>query len=394
VIDPLLPLGDVAAGDGTVRPDKRARAAVLTCFVVHGLVLASWTPRIPAVKARLSMSNGVLGLTLLGAPLGARLAMPLAGALSSRVGSRSVTRASLLLYCCAAALVGLARSPVELFGSLFVWGVGLGAAEVALNVQGAAVEVTYGRPIMATFHGGWSIGALLGALLGSALAAAHVSLLASLGGAGLGGLVVVAVAQTHLLKARGEGGRAFARPSRALLLLGGIAFASYLAEGAVADWSSVYLRDELSAAAGVAGLGYAAFAVTMTTGRMGGGRLVGRFGAGPTIRVSACFGALVLAGALLAGDLPAAIVGFAALGLGLAVVVPSVLTAAARRSGGIGTSPALAAISTCGIAGYLIGPPIIGGVADAISLPVALGLLPLLAAVIALLAGGIDRRGA
>jgi MFS family permease len=366
---------------------------VLTCFVVHGLVLASWTPRIPAVKARLSMSNGVLGLALLGAPLGAILAMPLAGALSTRVGSRPVARASLVLYCCAAPLVGLAGSPLGLFGALFVWGVGLGAAEVVLNVQGAAVEATYGRPIMATFHGGWSIGALLGALAGSALAAAHVSLLASLAGAGLGGLVVVAVAQAYLLQAQGVGGRAFARPSRALLVLGGVAFASYLAEGAVADWSSVYLRDELGAAAGVAGLGYAAFTIAMTTGRMGGGRVVGRFGASRTIRASAACGALVLSAALFIGDLPVAIIGFAAFGLGLAVVVPTVLTAAARRSGGIGTSSALAAISTCGIAGYLIGPPIIGGLADAVSLPVALGLLPLLAAVIALLAGRIDRNG-
>jgi fucose permease len=245
---------------------------------------------------------------------------------------------------------------------------------------------------MATFHGWWSIGALLGALAGSALAAGHVSLLASLAGAGLLGLVVVAVAQSSLLAARGEGGPAFARPSRSLLVLGGIAFASYLAEGAVADWSSVYLRDELGAAAGIAGLGYVAFTITMTTGRMGGGRVIGRLGESRTIRLSAGGGALVLAAALLTGDLVVVIVGFAALGLGLAVVVPTVLTAAAHRSGGVGTSSALAAISTCGIAGYLIGPPLIGGLADAISLPVALGLLPLLALVIALLAGGIDRQ--
>ncbi len=364
--------------------------AITVCFVVHGAVLASWTPRIPTVKAQLQLSDGTLGLVLLGLPVGALIAMPLTGALSSRIGSRPVTRLGLVLYCSAPVLIGSARSGAALAAALFVWGLGVGAVEVAINVQASAVERIYGRPIMSTFHGGWSIGALIGSLVGSLLAAHRVELTLSLGGVGAAGLLLAALVMPWLSPARAEKGHAFARPSRALLALGAVAFASYMAEGAVADWSAVYLRDSLEAAAGVAGLGYAVFTFSMTVGRLSGGRLAGRVGARRVVRVAAMTGAGALAAALAIGSLPLAVVGFGVFGLGLCIVVPSSLTAAVERSGATGTSAALAAVSTCGIAGYLIGPPIIGGLASGISLPAALGLLPVLALAIALLAGGLS----
>lgn len=385
-----MPAVPAPAAPPVRRPDRRARVAVLVTFAVHGVVFASWTPRIPTIKAELGLGDAQLGLALLGPALGSLLAMVAAGVLSARYGSRVVTRVSTVAYCLSPGLVGLADSLPALFGALAVWGAGLGALDVAMNVQAVEVEHYYPRPIMSSFHGLWSVGALGGAGLGALLAAQDVDVTLSLAATGLAGLAVAAVAMPALLPAPGVAGPVLARPSRRLAGLGVIAFAALLCEGAAADWGAVYLRDVLTTSAGAAGAAYGAFALTMAAGRLTGDRVVARFGAGRTVRVAAGLAAGVFGAALLVGRPWAAVVGFAALGLGLACIVPVVFTAAGRV-GDTGAGPALAAVSTCGYFGFLVGAPLIGGVSEVVSLPVALGLVAVLTAAIAVVAPTVDR---
>jgi predicted MFS family arabinose efflux permease len=367
---------------------RAARLAVAVTFFVNGAVFASWTPRIPAVKAELGLGEAALGLALLGPAVGAVVAMPLAGALATRLGSRFVTRAALVAFCALPGAIGLAGSPAALVATLAGWGAAMGALDVAMNTAGMAVQSAYGRPVLSGFHAAFSAGGLAGAALGSVAAALGVGVAAHLAVTGAAGLALAGLATQRLLPAGADAraaGPLIARPTRGLLVLGGLAFAGLLAEGAAADWSAVYLHDWLGTSAGVAGAGYVAFSLAMTAGRVAGDRLVLAAGPVRVVRTLAAVAAGGLGLALVVGEPWAAVLGFGALGAGLACVVPVVFTAAARR--GPAPGPALAAVSSCGYLGFVAGPPLIGALAGLAGLPAALGLVVALTALVALLAG-------
>ncbi|HTA03139.1 MAG TPA: MFS transporter [Streptosporangiaceae bacterium] len=372
-------------GDGGT--DHAQRAATLAVFVSHGLLFASWTAHIPQVKDHLGLSDAVLGFALLGAPLGSVGAMLVVARLLPRLGSRRMVQICLLGYCLAGPLVGLAGSFGALFAALFAWGAFQGALDVSMNTQAVTVELAHGRPLMSGFHASWSIGAFAGAGIGALGVAAGVSLTSQLLLLALPVLAVTVPLSLRMLAdppAAGQRppGRGPVRLSGPVLVLGSIAFASMLCEGASADWASVYLRGSIGVGAAVAGLGYTVFALAMVIVRLSGNRLLTRFQARQLLPVLAVVAAVGFTCGLLGGTSVSVIAGFACLGIGLALVIPTVNSAAGRLPG-MSQGTAIAMVSACGWAGFVFGPPIIGELASGSSLTAALGILPVLTACIA-----------
>jgi MFS family permease len=371
---------------GTPRQARRAVAAV---FFLNGLIFGSWAARIPAVRDHVGLSDGELGIALACGAIGSIIAMPIAGARAARVGSRRATRVALGLMSLAVALVGLAPSlPLLCVGMLFL-GAAMGSCDVTMNAHGVEVERRYERPILAAFHAAFSIGGLAGGALGALAAAADLDVRVHLALVGaLAAVVGLAWSRRFLAGAADAVGRAhplFVRPPRQLLALGALAFACLLIEGASADWSAVYLRDELGTAAGTAALAFTAFSVTMTLGRLVGDRLAGRFGPEAIVRAGGALAAVGFGLGLAISEPLAGIAGFACLGAGMSGVVPIVFRASGRVPG-MAAGVGLAAVSSTGYLGFLVGPPTIGGIAALTGLPTALIVLVALAAVVTVLA--------
>jgi MFS family permease len=367
---------------------RRARLAVSAAFFANGFAFANWAARIPAVKDHVGLSTGSLGVALLGIAIGAVVAMPLAGALLVRFGSRGLTRATLALACVALPLPALAGSLPVLMAALALLGIASGSLDVSMNAQGVMVERGYGRPVLAALHGLWSLGTLGGALLGGVAAGVGISPLAHLSAVAAVLLVGGLLATRHLLPGGASGDHAapnFARPTRTLLLLGAIAFCGLLSEGAAYDWSTVYLRDDLGTPEGLAVSAYAAFTLTMTVGRLVGDRLRARIGSRALLGSAALIAAAGLGVGLAIGHMVAAVAGFALLGAGLSCIAPITFGAAGKASG-LPSGPAIAAVSTMGYLGFIAGPPAIGGLGQLTSLPAALVVVVALTALVAVMA--------
>jgi MFS family permease len=369
---------------------RAARRAVTLIFLINGLLFGAWAARIPAVKGRLELSDGELGLALGLVAVGALIAMPISGWMSARGGSRRTTRLLFVCFCVALPLPVLAPTYGLLMVGTFLAGAAGGGLDVAMNAHGVAVERQHPRPILSSFHAAFSLGGLLGALTGAVAAGLDIDVRIHITALAVVGLAVGVWYARHLLPADAdhageEAGPLLALPPRALWAVGAVAFCSLVAEGAAADWSAVYVKESLAATASVAALAFVAFSLTMTIGRMIGDRLTTAWGPVALVRRGGLLSAAGVGGALVIGHPAAALVGFACLGLGLSTMVPVVFRAGAQLPGvtsGIG----IAAVSTMGYSGFLIGPPVIGGVAELTSLPLALGLIVVLGLVIAALA--------
>ncbi len=361
-------------------PPRAARLATALLFFLNGTIIATWATRIPAVQARLHLSAGALGFALLGTAAGALAAMNLAGYAAARFGSRSVVTVAALCFCASLVLLALVPSLPLLIVGLVLFGAGNGSMDVSMNAQGVAVERRYGRPILNSFHACFSLGGLAGAALGGLIASRGIAILPHFLGVSICSILLTLLAAYFLLPARADAqgtGVTFARPTRAILALGLIAFCVLLGEGAMADWSAIYLTGTLHTQAGIAATGYAAFSIMMALGRGIGDQLTVRLGARVMIRLGGLMAALGLTFALLAVWVPLALLGFGLVGLGLSVVFPLTLSAAGRVSKQA-SGTAIAAVATCGYAGGLIGPPLIGLVSDALSLRIAFALVVVL----------------
>jgi MFS family permease len=368
---------------------RAQRGATVAAFVSHGLLFASWTAHIPQVKERLGLTDGTLGLALLGAPVGSVAAMLVVARVLPRLGSQRMVQISLLGYTIAGPLVGLASSLAALFAALFAWGAFQGTLDVAMNTQAVTVERAAGRPLMSGFHASWGIGAFAGAGIGALGVAAGLSLTSQLLLLAVPVLLLTGGLTTLMMPdpaesagTQGQPRRIAARLSRPVLVLGAIAFASMLCEGASADWASVYLRTSIHVSAGEAGLGYTTYALTLVLVRLCGNWLLAAFPRGRLIPALAIVAAAGFTAGLLGGSTPAVIAGFGCLGIGLALVIPSVNSAAGRLPG-LSPGAAIAMVSACGWAGFVFGPPVIGELASVTSLTAALGILPVLTACIA-----------
>jgi MFS family permease len=270
-------------------------------------------------------------------------------------------------------------------GALVVFGAFNGALDVAMNAQAVEVQRRYGRSIMSAFHGCFSLGGLLGAGIAGLLLKLGVEPLQHALAMALLGVVTAAIAASSLLPSpQSVAARepVFVRPTGVLLPLGLLAFCGLLIEGAMADWSAVYLADEHGASLDVAASGYAVFSLTMAAGRFAGDRLIDRFGVVRVLRTCAVLATAGLVLTVVAGQ-AGALLGFAAIGFGMANIIPLLFTAAGRVPG-VEPGRALAAVASAGYFGFLVGPPFIGFIAQAVSLPAAFGFMAFLCAAIAL----------
>ena len=368
----------------------RARRAVSAIFFINGAVLASWVAHIPAVKAEHGIGDGGLGLVLLSMALGSVLTLPIAGWLIARRGSGVMTTAAALAFSLALPLpiisptVSLAVLTLALLGGCNA------LLDVSMNTQAVAIEEGYRRPILSSFHGLFSVGGVAGASLASGAMALGIRPVWHVLGVAAVAVAVVAGVAGDFLSSKGRPDPVFVRPPAALVGLGLLTFCGLLTEGAMADWSAVYLHDALGAPPATAATGFAAFSLAMAAGRFGGDALARRLGPRLLLRTSAAVAAAGLGGALLLGRTPAAIVGFGLVGLGIANVIP-VLFSAAGRVQGTPRGTAMAAVATTGYGGYLVGPPLIGLAAEGTSLPVALGIVCAACALIAAGAAALPR---
>jgi MFS family permease len=364
---------------------KRARVATTAIFFMSGAIFAAWATRIPAVQDRLGLSAGELGAAALGLEAGAVLGLPLGGLLVARVGSRAGLRLGFACFPPALFAVGIAPGLAALMAALAAMAAANSVIDVAMNAQGVELERRYERPILSGLHAGHPFGLAAGGLAGTLAAGAGVPVAAHFGAAAFAGLVAGLAATVPLVREPPEGeARTFARPDRRLLLIGLVAFCAFLLDGTACNWTAVHLRSEQGAGQGLAAAGFLAFALALAVGRLWGDALVERFG---RVRVAQGSGVVAAAGAafaIIAPSAPASIAGWAVFGLGLAALAPTVLGAAA--GGGMAAPVAIAAVSTIGYLGSFTGSPLVGALAEVVSLPAALGLLVVVGALAAALA--------
>jgi predicted MFS family arabinose efflux permease len=375
----------------THRPSR----AVALSFGLVSLFIGSWFARIPEVKAALGLSEASLGLVLLGMPLGTLAVMPLTGWLVPRWGAGLVTFTTGLVQGLPFLFLPLVDRALSLTGLLFAAGAVNGVLNVAMNTRANAVEESRDVSILSTCHGFFSIGGMVGAGVGSGAAALSLSL-GSHFALLVGTAAAVVFAHRRALTSgptRRNPGPVFAVPPPALAGLAALLFCVLLAEGAVSNWSAVYLRTGLGASAGVAGLGYAAFSGAMALGRLHGDRILEQVPTARVVQTGAALAALGLGGAVLLAHPVAGIAGFFVQGLGFAVLVP-VLFRAAARTPGLAPGMSIAAVATAGYVGLFTGPPLLGFVAEHLSLSWAIAAVAVLAGLVAAGAGPVLRSPA
>ena len=382
-----------------------ARVSIATIFLLDGLTFGVWVAHLPLIKRGLDLSDLSFAAALAGLVGGAFVAQPLSGMLATRFGSRRITRVASVLSGLALSLPPFAPSLGVLVATTALLGFVRGCTEVPMNAQAALLEARHGRPRMSSFHAAFSLGGSLGAGVGALFLRAGAGARLTMPLVGLTAAVIAALVGRSLLHDSPRAPRPGAEPATAalphessvhvlrdvpLLLLGLLAFCGLFGEGARSDWSALLLERTTGVAPAAAALGYAAFSVAMTSGRIAGDTVIGQFGRLRTLRVS---GLLAAGGLVIAATAPyaLALVGFAVVGFGYANLVPVLFGASGRRAGSAG----VAAVSTIGYFGFVIGPPMIGGLSQLFgSLPLALGIVGVFALIIAAGAGVVGAADA
>jgi fucose permease len=366
----------------------RARWAVAVIFAIHGAASGSFASRIPWIAENLKLSDGQLGIALIMPAVGSLLCMPLAGSLIQRIGGRLATRILISAWCLALILIPLAPNRWTLMAFLLLAGVWAGTSDIAMNAEGVAVEQRLGRSVMSSLHGMWSVGGLLGAGVGAGAAYLGISAPVNFAIVGVLLLVVCVIAGHWLLVSTptattAEDGPRFSLPRGPVLAIGLIGLCAVFAEGATADWCARYLREVLDSGEGVAALAYTMFAFAMAAGRLTGDAVVRRLGVVSTVRITGALG--VVGGTLVvfAWAPLVALVGFALIGLGVAVVVPLAFSAAGHT--GDHPAHAIAGVATVAYGAGLAAPGIMGGVAHMTgSLPASFAIVTALIVVVSL----------
>jgi len=355
------------------------RIAISSFYFCMGFSFASWASRIPDIKTRLQLNEAQLGTILLALPLGQLVTMPISGRLVTKYGSRTIMTFAAVLYAIELTNIGWAAKMWQLGLALFVFGVVGNMANISVNTQGVLAEKAYGRPIMTSFHGVWSIAGFTGALVGLLMMnlkltpRQHFFIVASLV------FIIVLLARKYLIRgtvASAEKKKFFSKPAGVLVQLGIIAFCSMAAEGCMFDWSGVYFKEVVEAPRSLIILGYASFMVMMATGRFFGDRIISNVGRKKLLQVS---GILILTGLMISVLFPyivTATLGFIIVGLGVSSIIPTVYSTAARATK-IAPGMALASVSSIGFLGFLLGPPLIGYIAELASLRYSLAVIAL-----------------
>jgi len=364
------------------------RWALTGVFVVNGAAIGAWVAQIPWVQERFDLSKSAMGLVIVGMAIAVILALPIAGQAIVRYGSERIVWVGGIAMALAVNLPLLAPHPILVAVALFVLGAASATQDVAMNSHGVKVEKDLRKPIMSSLHAGWAFGGMAGASFSAACSAlgldprvtvAITSVLL------LGMLYVSASRIGHGSAAAGEETPGFTLPSRGVVLLAVLCLLVMVTEGAMADWGGLYLRQNLGASAAIAALAYSFFTAGMTVGRVLGDWINHRIGAVALLRWGALLTGVPLAALLLIGEPAVALAGLFLVGLGVANGVPLMFSAAGRQPD-TPPGPGIAAVSSMGSLGFLAGPPVIGFLADALSLPWALSTLILGAAVVFALA--------
>ncbi|MEX3556673.1 MAG: MFS transporter [Burkholderia gladioli] len=366
---------------------QRARLATMALFFIAGMMYASWGVHVPTVRDRFALSPALLSLALLAVAIGSIVAMTTNAKWIARVGTRTACLAGGIGMSVFGALILVAPSYALLIVVLMLFGFSMATLDVAMNAEASAVEIAFGRPIISMLHGMFSIGGLAGAALGGAALSAgmapgvHLALASLLCAAIL--VIACPAVLPHVEAEHGRSGNRWRSP--ALWMLGAIALVSLIAEGAMYDWATVYMRDVVAATPAFASAAYAAFSGGMAAGRFAGDFVRARFGAPQLVFASASFACVGMLGALLLPEPVPALIGFTMMGLGLANMMP-LLFAAAARMAGISPAEGLAHVAGLAYFGLMFGPVVIGAVAQAAGLPVGLGIVALCAAIVAVAA--------
>ena len=364
----------------------RALRADRLQFAALGVLGGAWGVHIPSVKARYALDEATLSLVLLSIALGSLSTLLFAGRVIGRLGAR---RAVVLAAVVLSAMLALALtwpSLAALLPAMLLFGAAMSVFDVAINAEGTVLESLSGRAVMGSLHGMFSLGGMAGAALAAALLRHDLAPALQLAGIAAAVLLLSLAASRAMLDthpAPQQGDAHFAWPRGMLLLIGLLIFAGMVAEGVMYDWSVLYLKQELGVPQTQAGLGFAVFSLAMALSRFGGDALRARCAERWLLGGGASLAAVAMLVLLLARQPVVALVGYFFVGVGLALVVP-ILYSAATRVPGVSRAAAIASVSSVGYAGFLVGPPVIGFVAHASSLSVAMGLVVVASAALAL----------
>jgi fucose permease len=392
---PVLP---AAHRDLSMAARRRARLATMALFFIAGMLYASWGVHVPTVRDKFHLDAAWLSFALFSLTGGSIATMAVSGKWIARVGTRRACLAGGLLMVACTVLILVVPSYWLLLPVLAAFGAGMATLDVAMNAEASAVEAAIGRPIMSSLHGMFSIGGMAGAAGGGLLLsfgmapALHLALVAL-----FGTLMLCAACPSvlphvpHEAHPDSEHHSASRWRSPVLWALGAVALIALVAEGAMYDWATVYMRDVVRATPALASAGYAAFSGAMAAGRFAGDAVRARFGAAQLVLVSASVACAGMIGALLLPYSITALTGFALMGLGLANMMP-VLFAAAMRVKGVHAAEGLAHVAGVAYVGLLLGPVVIGGVAQVTNLPIGLAVVALCAALVAAIGPKVLRR--
>ena len=370
-------------------PQRRIhRIAVSSFFFLAGICFASWASRIPDIQTKLHLNSAALGGVLLCLPVGLMTSLPVAGFLVAKYGSRIIVMLSAILYSCTLPLLGFSGSVTQLMITLFVFGFGGNLMNISVNTQAVATETLYHKPIMASFHGVWSMAGFTGAAIGTVMV--HFSVLPPyhfLCITALAAMLLIIFSGKLIRHVSNRDGKQpiFVRPDKSILNFGLIAFFSMICEGAMFDWSGIFFAKVVRPDPSLVTVGYTAFMCTMATGRFIGDWVAFRLGMKTMLQIS---GLLTAGGLLLAVIFPqfiTATIGFLIVGAGVSSIIPMVYSAAGK-SKVMSPGVAIAAVSTIGYLGFLFGPPFIGFIAQATSLRISFSLIAIMGTMIAVIA--------
>lgn len=366
---------------------KGSRLAVSAVFFAYGLTFASWASRIPTIQQNLRISDAVLGLVLFTLPAGLFVCLPLSGWIINRVGSRKIVIVSGIIYAALLLLIGLAQDLPQLALVLFAFGFFSSLLNIAVNTQAAGVELHYEKPIMASFHGMWSLAGFSGAAIGTLMM-----------GYGIGPfyhfilifllmMLIIDLSSSNMIGTdvgQTKGSFSFVMPDKPLLKLGIIAFCSLICEGTMFDWSGVYFLKVVKAEPQWIGAGYTAYMIAMAGGRFIADWLTHKIGVQRVLQLSGTLTVLGLLISVLFPDQVTALIGFLIVGLGVSSVVPLTYSAASK-SKTMSPSLALSTVTTIGFFGLLVGPPLVGLIAGATNLRTAFSLLIIMGGMVLIL---------
>ncbi|GAA4023996.1 MFS transporter [Flavobacterium cheonhonense] len=369
---------------------NRVRLATSLFFFGMGFCFATWASRIPDIKSALHLSEAALGTLLFAMPIGQLFAMPFSGKIVTRYGSRAITILGLILYAACLPLIGLATEKWQLAVGLFLFGLFGNFCNIAVNTQGVYTQQLFDKPIIGSFHGSWSLAGFCGALTGLLMLALELSVFQHFIVAFAFVLVIIATSQKFIIKAKSkqEAEKStysfWKNPDKNLLLLGLICFCGMASEGIMFDWSGVYFKEIIKAPGALVVLGYTTFMISMASGRFLSDFLVARYGASKVLIIS---GLVISTGLYTAVLLPYIIpctIAFMLVGFGVSNVVPIIFNVAGNNEN-VPTGIALTIVTSISFLGFLMGPPLIGYIAELTSLKHSFAIIGIFGVLVSLL---------